>query len=116
MADDGHDCTEIVWPKGVYRTIQHRLRFHRANSSSWGECPPPLTNAFSREVLTYNTRLCYCDSGHYTRQTMNPSERQHAIVEHLDAVGACSYQDLAGLLDVSEMTIRRDVDKLVAAG
>jgi DeoR/GlpR family transcriptional regulator of sugar metabolism len=32
----------------------------------------------------------------------------------LDAVGACSYQDLSRLLGVSEMTVRRDVDKLVA--
>ncbi len=47
---------------------------------------------------------------------MNQSERQHAIVEHLGAVGACSYQDLAQLLGVSEMTIRRDVDKLVQRG
>ncbi len=30
-----------------------------------------------------------------------------------DSVGACSYQDLAKMLGVSEMTIRRDVDKLV---
>jgi DeoR/GlpR family transcriptional regulator of sugar metabolism len=44
---------------------------------------------------------------------MTPSERQAAIVEHLDAIGACMYQDLARLLNVSEMTIRRDVDKLV---
>jgi DeoR family transcriptional regulator, glycerol-3-phosphate regulon repressor len=43
---------------------------------------------------------------------MKPSERQDAIVEYLDAVGACVYQDLSRLLGVSEMTIRRDVDKL----
>ena len=47
---------------------------------------------------------------------MSPSERQNAIVEHLDTVGACLYQDLARLLAVSEMTIRRDVDKLVQGG
>jgi DeoR/GlpR family transcriptional regulator of sugar metabolism len=47
---------------------------------------------------------------------MSPSERQPAIEEHLDAVGVCTYQDLARLLDVSEMTIRRDVDKLVLRG
>jgi DeoR/GlpR family transcriptional regulator of sugar metabolism len=47
---------------------------------------------------------------------MNPVERQAAIVEHLNAVGACLYQDLARLLAVSEMTIRRDVDKLVRRG
>ena len=44
---------------------------------------------------------------------MGPLERHQAIVEHLDAVGVCTYQDLATLLGVSEMTIRRDVDKLV---
>ena len=43
---------------------------------------------------------------------MSPSERQHAIVEHLDAVGVCTYHDLAQWLGVSEMTIRRDVNKL----
>ena len=44
---------------------------------------------------------------------MSPSERQNAIMDYVDSVGACSYQDLAKLLGVSEMTIRRDVDKLV---
>ena len=34
-------------------------------------------------------------------------------MDYVDSVGACSYQDLAKLLGVSEMTIRRDVDKLV---
>jgi DeoR/GlpR family transcriptional regulator of sugar metabolism len=43
---------------------------------------------------------------------MNQSERQRAIVEHVEAAGACSYQDLAQRMGVSEMTIRRDVDKL----
>lgn len=47
---------------------------------------------------------------------MNPLERQLALVEHLDTVGACPYLDLAQLLGVSEMTIRRDVDKLVQRG
>jgi DeoR/GlpR family transcriptional regulator of sugar metabolism len=44
---------------------------------------------------------------------MNRSERQNAILDQVAAIGACSYQDLARLLGVSEMTIRRDVDKLV---
>jgi DeoR/GlpR family transcriptional regulator of sugar metabolism len=44
---------------------------------------------------------------------MNQRERQAAIVQRVDALGACSYQELAQLLGVSEMTIRRDVDKLV---
>ena len=44
---------------------------------------------------------------------MSPSERQNAIVEHLDAVGGCLYQDQAQRLNVSEMTIRRDIDRLV---
>ena len=44
---------------------------------------------------------------------MTPSERQQSLADYLDSVGVCSYQDLARLLNVSEMTIRRDVDKLV---
>ena len=44
---------------------------------------------------------------------MVPTERLQQIVEHLDVVGVCTYQDLAKLFGVSEMTIRRDVDKLV---
>lgn len=50
------------------------------------------------------------------RYIMNQSERQNAIRDHLDAAGACSYQDLVRLLGVSEMTIRRDVDKLAENG
>jgi DeoR/GlpR family transcriptional regulator of sugar metabolism len=48
--------------------------------------------------------------------SMNPPERQQAIVDHLDTVGVATYQDLARLFGVSEMTIRRDVDKLVRQG
>jgi len=47
---------------------------------------------------------------------MNQLQRQKAILDHLDAVGACSYQDLAKWLGVSEMTIRRDVEKLLQRG
>ncbi len=47
---------------------------------------------------------------------MRQSQRQNAILERLESVGACSYQELARLLGVSEMTIRRDADKLVAGG
>ena len=47
---------------------------------------------------------------------MRHSQRRIAILERLEAVGACSYQDLTLLLGVSEMTVRRDVDKLVADG
>jgi DeoR/GlpR family transcriptional regulator of sugar metabolism len=47
---------------------------------------------------------------------MNQADRQHTIVAHVETAGACSYQDLARLLGVSEMTIRRDVDKLVRRG
>jgi DeoR/GlpR family transcriptional regulator of sugar metabolism len=43
---------------------------------------------------------------------MTPSERQEAIVEYLDAMRVCSYQDLSTRYGVSEMTIRRDVDRL----
>jgi DeoR/GlpR family transcriptional regulator of sugar metabolism len=44
---------------------------------------------------------------------MNQTDRQAAIVKQLDSAGACSYQELAALFGVSEMTIRRDADKLV---
>ncbi len=44
---------------------------------------------------------------------MSPTERQQSIADYLDSVGVCSYQDVARLLNVSEMTIRRDVEKLV---
>jgi len=47
---------------------------------------------------------------------MNQTERRRAILSHLDGVGACSYQELAALFGVSEMTIRRDVHKLVQRG
>ncbi len=43
---------------------------------------------------------------------VNPLNRQKAIVEHLDVVGVCTYQDLSRILEVSEMTVRRDVNKL----
>lgn len=52
----------------------------------------------------------------YALSGMQQSQRRIAILQGLEAAGACSYQDLAGLLGVSEMTIRRDVDKLVAEG
>lgn len=47
---------------------------------------------------------------------VNQSERQNAIRSRLDALGACSYPDLAKLLGVSEMTIRRDVEVLSKRG
>lgn len=43
---------------------------------------------------------------------MSSTNRQQQILEHLEAAGACSYQELARLLGVSGMTARRDVDKL----
>ena len=47
---------------------------------------------------------------------MSPSERQRTLVEYLNVVGVCMYQDLAQQLGVSEMTVRRDVEKLVTNG
>jgi DeoR/GlpR family transcriptional regulator of sugar metabolism len=44
--------------------------------------------------------------------SMNQTDRQAAIVHQIDSAGVCSYQELAALLGVSEMTIRRDADKL----
>jgi DeoR/GlpR family transcriptional regulator of sugar metabolism len=43
---------------------------------------------------------------------MHPNNRREAILGHVEALGACSYQELAALLGVSEMTVRRDVDGL----
>ena len=84
---------------------------------------------FFRNVLIYDILVVSCgtrsrgfasfltaDHVSTLANAMNPSERRLAIVRHLDAVGACSYQDLAQLLGVSEMTIRRDVDRLVGQG
>lgn len=39
--------------------------------------------------------------------------RQQKILDHLDLVRTSSYEELAEMLDVSTMTIRRDVDSLV---
>ncbi len=47
---------------------------------------------------------------------MRQSQRRQTILDHLDAVGACSYQELAQRLNVSEMTVRRDADKLLERG
>ena len=47
---------------------------------------------------------------------MNQHERHVAMVNRVDAVGNCSYQELARLFGVSQMTIRRDVDKLAQRG
>lgn len=47
---------------------------------------------------------------------MKQHERQVAIVNRVDVVGTCSYQELARLYGVSEMTIRRDVDCLAQRG
>ncbi len=47
---------------------------------------------------------------------MHPRDRQAYIVQRVDTLGACSYQELAGMCGVSEMTIRRDVDTLVERG
>jgi DeoR/GlpR family transcriptional regulator of sugar metabolism len=42
--------------------------------------------------------------------------RQQQILERVERLGACSYQDLTDAMGVSSMTIRRDVDRLAAAG
>jgi len=45
---------------------------------------------------------------------MAPTERQEAILEYLERQGACDYRELAELLKVSDITIRRDIDKLAS--
>lgn len=47
---------------------------------------------------------------------MLPSQRQSVIYEYLLAHGAGRVNDLATQLDVSEMTIRRDIEALAEAG
>ena len=44
------------------------------------------------------------------------TERQQGILERLEAGRTCSYAELAGAWQVSEMTIRRDVDRLAGTG
>ena len=45
---------------------------------------------------------------------MLAAERRHAILRALNAGGAVRVADLAAELDVSEMTVRRDLDALDA--
>ena len=47
---------------------------------------------------------------------MTPKQRQRTIVELLEIEGAATYQELTTRLDVSAMTVRRDVDKLATQG
>ena len=47
---------------------------------------------------------------------MSVKERQQTILNYLESKNECSYQELEGLLQVSNMTVRRDADKLVAEG
>lgn len=45
---------------------------------------------------------------------MTPNRRREQIVEWVEEQGACSYDELARRLNVCNMTIRRDVEKLSA--
>ena len=47
---------------------------------------------------------------------MLATQRQHRILQELEAQGTVRVTSLAGLLSVSEMTIRRDIDALDAEG
>ena len=47
---------------------------------------------------------------------MNRSERAQRISEYLEENGAATYRELQPLLNVSEMTVRRDVDRLAQEG
>ncbi len=47
---------------------------------------------------------------------MESEDRRRQILDLLDRQGACSYAELAELLSVSNMTVRRDVEKLVQEG
>lgn len=47
---------------------------------------------------------------------MGVKERQQKILTFLEGKTECSYQELEAFLQVSNMTVRRDVDRLVAEG
>ncbi|MDB6093078.1 MAG: hypothetical protein JWM32_640 [Verrucomicrobia bacterium] len=47
---------------------------------------------------------------------MNPTERRQFIQERVEQAGTCSYDELAAALEVSSMTIRRDMEDLVRQG
>ena len=47
---------------------------------------------------------------------MKPSERLYAIFERVEKTGEASLSELSEAFEVSEMTIRRDVERLVAEG
>src|SRR5471030_706208 len=47
---------------------------------------------------------------------MLAAQRQKLIVEELRRQGAVRVGELTGMLEVSEMTVRRDLDALAAAG
>ncbi len=49
-------------------------------------------------------------------ERMNISDRQKSILDLLEKRGGCSYQELIEFLKVSNMTIRRDVDRLAEQG
>jgi DeoR/GlpR family transcriptional regulator of sugar metabolism len=47
---------------------------------------------------------------------MKPADRRRAILLAVDDEGVCAYDELASRLQVSTMTIRRDVDHMASAG
>jgi DeoR/GlpR family transcriptional regulator of sugar metabolism len=47
---------------------------------------------------------------------MKPSERLYAIFERVEKTGEASLSELSEAFEVSEMTIRRDVERLVMEG
>ena len=58
--------------------------------------------------------MAHAHQGHRapTRILRNMTSRRQLILDELARQGACTYQQLADLLDVSTMTVRRDVDTL----
>ncbi len=47
---------------------------------------------------------------------MLPAQRQERILEEVQRVGGVRVSDLTGLLGVSDMTVRRDLDTLARRG
>lgn len=53
---------------------------------------------------------------HIQEESMLAAQRQHLILQELQSAGTVRVAALAELLDVSEMTVRRDIDALDAGG
>lgn len=61
--------------------------------------------------------MCYTNKKDFSKEdAMSALERQEKIIELVSRNGSIQVERLAEILDVSQMTIRRDLDKLKAEG